>query len=87
MIRLVSFEIIQISSFWESQLISSNFAASSLLSLSKVTSKYDHVSKVHPMIDVFVLKYVFFVFLDYRYALIDVKWDHGRVCGILYPIE
>ena len=47
MICLVSFEIIQISSFWESQLISRNVAACSLLSLSKVTSKYDHVSNVH----------------------------------------
>ena len=66
MICLASFEIIQISSFWESQLISRNIAACSLLSLSKVTSKYDHVSKIHPTIDVFVLKYAFFVFLDYR---------------------
>ena len=66
MICLVSFEIIQISSFWESQLISRKFAVCSLQSLSKVTSKYDHVSKVHPTIDVFVFKYALFVFLDYR---------------------
>ena len=44
-------------------MISRKFAACSLQSLSKVTSKYDHVSKVHPTIDVFVFKYTLFVFL------------------------
>ena len=45
------------------------------------------MSKVHPLIDVFVFKYALFVFVDYRQALIDVKWGHGRACYILYPIE
>ena len=67
---LASFEVIQISSFSESQLISRKFAACSLQSFSKVTSKYDYVSKVHPLIDVFVFTYVLFVFLDYREALL-----------------
>ena len=62
---LVSFEVIQISSFWGSQLISRKFAVCSLPSFSKVTSKYDHVSKVHSSTDVFVFKYALFVFLDY----------------------
>ena len=84
---LVNFEIIQISSFWESQSISRKFAACSLQSFSKVTSKYDHVSKVHLSTDIVVFKYALFVFLDYRSALIDAKWDHGRACDITYPIE
>ena len=63
MLILVSFEVIQIWSFWESQLISRKFAACSLQSFSKVTSKYDHVSKVYPSTDIFVFKYALFVFL------------------------
>ena len=44
-------------------MISRIFAACSLQSLSKVTSKFEHVSNVHPLTDVFVFKYA--LFLDY----------------------
>ena len=84
---LVSFEVIQISGFLESLLISRKFALCSLHSFSAVTLKCVHVSIVHLSIDVFALINALFVFLDYREALIDVKWDHGRACDILYPIE
>ena len=84
---LASFEVIQILRFGKIQLISRKFAACSLQSFSKVTSKYDHASKVHPSMDIFVFRYALFVFLDNRKALTDVKCDHGRVCDILYPIE
>ena len=45
------------------------------------------MSKVHPSKDVFVFEYALFVLSDDRQVLIDVKWDHGRACDILYPIE
>ena len=65
-ITLVSSKVIQISSFWESQLIFRKFAACLLQNFSKATTRPDHVSKVHPSKDVFVFEYALFVFLDYR---------------------
>ena len=87
---LESFEVTQISSFGESQLISRELAACSCKASAKSHLSMTMCPKLIPLIDVFVFKYVLFVFLDYRQALIDVKWDHSSAsgaCDILYPIE
>ena len=63
---LVRFEVIEISSFSERQLISRKFTAEVYKASAESHQSLPHVSWVHPSIDIFVLKYALFLFFDYR---------------------